>query len=248
MKKLLDNPWFKLLLCYFLGFTGIHKFLEKKKVMGILYLCTFGLFALGWSFDVFRYLFLAIKSLFQSKPTYSESQVEDLIRSAEQGDVRSQYTLGHLYRDGNSVEQNLDKCIYWLEKASENGHGGASLLLGRMYLYEINMPRKYYAARRLLKRAVEQTNSEEAKKKLEFVQMMIEKEESYENFVKSGYGTTNAYDDSSTGTTLRTGTRVNVYDREGYNVAKNLSMDEAHSLGAVSDDDYLKHIFDEATR
>lgn len=38
----------------FLGWTGIHKFLDRKIAMGILYLLTFGLFGFGWIFDVVK--------------------------------------------------------------------------------------------------------------------------------------------------------------------------------------------------
>lgn len=36
------------------GWAGIHKFLEKKTKMGILYLLTFGLFGFGWLFDIVK--------------------------------------------------------------------------------------------------------------------------------------------------------------------------------------------------
>lgn len=38
----------------FLGMFGVHKFLDKKYGMGILYLCTFGLFGIGWIIDIVR--------------------------------------------------------------------------------------------------------------------------------------------------------------------------------------------------
>jgi hypothetical protein len=39
------------ILCLFFGGLGIHKFYEKKIVLGILYLFTFGLFGIGWLVD-----------------------------------------------------------------------------------------------------------------------------------------------------------------------------------------------------
>lgn len=64
MKKTrINNPWIKLLICYFLGIFGVHKFMEKKLGLGILYLCTCGLFGIGWIIDVVKYLIAAIKSL-----------------------------------------------------------------------------------------------------------------------------------------------------------------------------------------
>ncbi len=42
-------------VCLFLGWCGVHKFIEKKMGMGILYLFTFGLFGIGWFVDCIMY-------------------------------------------------------------------------------------------------------------------------------------------------------------------------------------------------
>ena len=42
-----------LLLCFFLGIFGAHKFYLGKFGMGILYLFTYGLFSIGWLIDLF---------------------------------------------------------------------------------------------------------------------------------------------------------------------------------------------------
>ena len=34
-----------------LGWLGVHKFLQKKYALGVLYLCTLGLFGIGWLID-----------------------------------------------------------------------------------------------------------------------------------------------------------------------------------------------------
>ena len=44
-------------LCLFLGYFGAHKFYERRIFQGILYLCTFGLFGIGWWLDVLILLF-----------------------------------------------------------------------------------------------------------------------------------------------------------------------------------------------
>ena len=41
-----------LLITIFLGPLGIHKFMQKKYGLGILYLFTFGLFGIGWIVDI----------------------------------------------------------------------------------------------------------------------------------------------------------------------------------------------------
>lgn len=51
------NKWTALLLCFFLGFFGAHKFYEGKTGMGILYLLTAGLLGIGAFIDFISILF-----------------------------------------------------------------------------------------------------------------------------------------------------------------------------------------------
>lgn len=51
------NKWVALVLCFFLGYLGAHKFYEEKVGMGILYLFTFGLCGIGILIDFISLLF-----------------------------------------------------------------------------------------------------------------------------------------------------------------------------------------------
>ena len=51
------NKWVALLLCFFLGFVGGHKFYEGKVGIGILYLFTAGLCVIGVLIDFITLLF-----------------------------------------------------------------------------------------------------------------------------------------------------------------------------------------------
>ncbi len=51
------NKWTALLLCFFLGWLGAHKFYEGKVGMGVLYLFTMGLFGIGILVDFIVLLF-----------------------------------------------------------------------------------------------------------------------------------------------------------------------------------------------
>lgn len=51
------NKWVALLLCFFLGVFGAHKFYEGKIGMGILYLFTMGLMGIGVVIDFIALLF-----------------------------------------------------------------------------------------------------------------------------------------------------------------------------------------------
>ena len=51
------NKWVALVICYFLGLFGGHKFYEGKSGQGLLYLFTAGLFGIGWLIDLVSILF-----------------------------------------------------------------------------------------------------------------------------------------------------------------------------------------------
>lgn len=42
---------FKFILVLFLGGIGIHHFIENRILVGFIYVCTFGLFMVGWVID-----------------------------------------------------------------------------------------------------------------------------------------------------------------------------------------------------
>lgn len=59
--KKIKNKWIAILLCLTLGVVGGHKFYEGKIFMGIVYLCSYGLFGIGIFCDLIALL---------TKPTY----------------------------------------------------------------------------------------------------------------------------------------------------------------------------------
>ena len=59
------NEWLLFFMCLFLGYFGVHKFMEGKVGMGLLYLFTFGLCGIGWMIDTCKHFFKAIGSIFR---------------------------------------------------------------------------------------------------------------------------------------------------------------------------------------
>ena len=46
----------KFLLCFFLGIFGAHYFFERRFILALIYLFTWGLFGIGWFIDCIRLL------------------------------------------------------------------------------------------------------------------------------------------------------------------------------------------------
>ncbi len=51
----------------------------------------------------------------------NNKMMKELIRAANEGDVEAQNCLGSIYRSGEGVEKDLEKALYWYEKAAKQG-------------------------------------------------------------------------------------------------------------------------------
>ena len=60
----LKSKFFALLLCFFLGIFGAHRFYTGKVGTGIIWLCTGGFFGIGWVVDFLYILFGGFKDKF----------------------------------------------------------------------------------------------------------------------------------------------------------------------------------------
>lgn len=60
-EKTIRNIGMLLIIAVFGGILGLHKFMEGKIKMGVLYIFTWGLFGVGLMIDIFRYVFEMIK-------------------------------------------------------------------------------------------------------------------------------------------------------------------------------------------
>ena len=60
--------------------------------------------------------------------------IELMTPLAESGDIEAQCDLGTLYQTGLGTPRNLEKALFWLEKAVDGGSGLAAHNLGTLYM------------------------------------------------------------------------------------------------------------------
>ena len=83
----------------------------------------------------------------------------DIKALAEQGHADAQYSLGLMYKMGQSVSQDSHKAVEWYTKAAEQGHSDAQYNLGEMYKLGDDVPQDSTKAIEWYTKAAEQGNS-----------------------------------------------------------------------------------------
>jgi len=78
---------------------------------------------------------------------------------AENGDAAAQRNVGHLYRKGQGVEQDLVRAAEWYRRAAETGFARAQANLASMYLRGDGVPQDYAEAAKWFERAAIQGHS-----------------------------------------------------------------------------------------
>ena len=84
--------------------------------------------------------------------------IEQLLKTAEQGDTKAQQELGDMYRRGVGVSENGPEAVKWYRLAAEQGDAKAQQELGYMYFfgkYE-GVPENNQGAARWFRKAAEQ--------------------------------------------------------------------------------------------
>ncbi len=71
----LSSNLIEFILTFFLGFSGAHHFYKNKNELGLIYLFTFGIFGLGWMFDIFIFLFKCVNSNTNNVNNYTSSTI-----------------------------------------------------------------------------------------------------------------------------------------------------------------------------
>ena len=97
----------KFIACLFGGWFGLHKFMEKKTGLGVLYLFTGGLFGIGWLVDSITYL---VKLLNKSKPAAVAKEVEPVAAVTKEY-KKPEETVKVIDIDGKELNLSVYLCI-----------------------------------------------------------------------------------------------------------------------------------------
>ena len=89
-----------------------------------------------------------------------KTALKELKPLAEQGDPRSQYAVGWMYRNGEGVTQNYQTAVKWYRLAADQGHAEAQKSLGLMYQFGEGITPNYESATKWYRLAAEQGNAE----------------------------------------------------------------------------------------
>lgn len=58
---------------------------------------------------------------------------DEIQRKAENGNAEAQFQLGRIYHNGDGIEPNFNKAVYWYKKAAQQGYVDAQINLGSCY-------------------------------------------------------------------------------------------------------------------
>jgi hypothetical protein len=104
--------------------------------------------------------------------------VEEVKKSAEQGDAEKQCILGLLYAVGIGVRKDEKQAVEWFKKSAAQGDAKAQYYLGVRYEYGKGVPQDELIAKKWYKRAAEQKNESaiDALDRIEHRKVKAEKE------------------------------------------------------------------------
>ncbi len=92
--------------------------------------------------------------------SFSETQLQQIIARAQQGDPQSEYELASIYENGRGVKKDFAEALRWYEKAAEQGHIGAQIDLGWFYQSGEGVNKDINKAIDFYEKAAQQGNSQ----------------------------------------------------------------------------------------
>lgn len=111
------NKWIALILCFVAGYYGVHYFYVGRVGKGILYLCTMGLFGIGWIIDIVKILsgnFVDNLGLPLQDGSIPYTTSEEIHRTVQKTRMRSARVHRELSEKGLPQKRNqiITACVY----------------------------------------------------------------------------------------------------------------------------------------
>jgi TPR repeat protein len=132
------------------------------KTQPLIFSFTFTLLGVFSGFSVvFADGFQQRLNTYLEKDKIEQRRVNKLVTSlAEQGDAKSQFKMGMIYKLGQGVQQDYEEAVRWYRLSAEQGNASAQFYLGAMYDDGQGVPRDYKEAVKWYRLAAEQGHSE----------------------------------------------------------------------------------------
>lgn len=102
-----EKTMIRFLVTLFLGWAGVHKFLDKKTGIGLLYLLTGGLFSIGWIFDTIKAFVEYCNTQKVTSNADNGNIIEVVGEHYKKNNIASLVSGNHLYNlpDGTFIEK-----------------------------------------------------------------------------------------------------------------------------------------------
>ncbi len=94
--------------------------------------------------------------LISGTAAYPAEDLMTIQKQAEQGDVKAQFTLGHMYKTGQGIAKDDAQAVVWFRKAAEQGNASAQYGLGHCYATGEGIAKDYAQALVWYRKAAEQ--------------------------------------------------------------------------------------------
>ena len=111
MNYKIENKEINLVLCILGGWLGLHHFYNKKIGLGLLYLCTYGLFGIGWIIDIIKIINYKEKK----KETINYSNNNICLKCGEKNNQNSKFCIKCGTKLLNKVEKKVVSQDVWYD-------------------------------------------------------------------------------------------------------------------------------------
>ncbi len=83
----------------------------------------------------------------------AQTDIQNLISQAEQGDTKAQYDLAFRLEMGIDIDKDCEKAVYWYTKAAKEGLAAAQFSLGYLYNEGLGVKQDYKKAHQWYEKA-----------------------------------------------------------------------------------------------